>query len=268
MRSIVFFLFLAAALPAHAQERSPAPSPDCLDARRLQEIHQADARTFAVQDSDGRRFRLALASDCPLQADTPAVLLAREGWVCGTGNEFVRSGPSTCAVTALTGLDARTYASLARTASHADDGVTTLETVSVRAPPRRRGFAGSPSFCFNPRYLRAWSEDSAGMLVELSPRRSGGHRYYRVELAQNCPDLDSAPAIVFRSGLGIGVICGNPGDRIIAQDSGGGSLFDAGDSDLMFAEDPRLSRMGMRFQCTVSAVYPHEPQVESARAPR
>ena len=267
MRPIVFLL-LAAALPAHAQERSPAPSPDCLDARRMQEIHQADARTLAVQGSDGRRFRLALATDCPLQADTPAVLLAREGWVCGTGNEFVRTGPATCAVTALAGVDARTYAALARTASQADDGVTTLETVSVRAP-RRRGFAGSPSFCFNPRYLRAWSEDSEGMLVELSPRRSGGHRYYRVELAQNCPDLDAAPAIVFRSGVGIGVICGNPGDRIIAQDSGGGTLFDTGDPGLMLPEDPRrFSRPGTRFQCTVSAVYPHEPQAANAQAPR
>ena len=99
------------------------------------------------------------------------------------------------------------------------------------------------------------------MLVELSPRRSGGHRYYRVELAQTCPDLDSAPAIVFRSGVGIGLICGNPGDRVIAQDSGGGSLFDAGDPGFVFADDPRRSgRMGMRVQCSVAAVYPHEPE--------
>ena len=249
------------ALPASAVHARQPPAPDCLDARQMAEVRQASPTHLAVQGQDGQRFRITLAQACPGAGDATAVLLARDGWVCGAGSAFVRIGDNTCAVSGLEPVDAREYAALAREAAvqAAADGVKTLETVQVRAP-RRRGFAGSPSFCFNPRYLRAWSEDSKGMLVELSPRRSGGHRYYRVELAQSCPDLDAAPAIVFRSGVGIGLICGNPGDRVVAQNSGDGSLFDSGDAGFMFADDERRSsRMGIRVQCSVSAVYPHEP---------
>ncbi len=258
-------LLMALVLPAAAHAQAPdapprvAPAPGCLDARQMAEVRQASSTELAVQGRDGQRFRIALSSGCPGAGGDDAVLLAREGWVCGTGKEYVRIGEATCAVTAIATIDAREYAAMARAATvPADDGLTTLETVEVRAP-KRRGFAGSSSFCFNPRYLRAWSEDSQGMLVELSPRRSGGHRYYRVELAQSCPDLDSAPAITFRSGVGIGLICGNPGDRVVAQDSGGNSLFDSGNADAWIPGDERRwSRRGIRVQCSVSAVYPHE----------
>jgi len=260
MRFVLPMMAWALMLPATPVHARQPPTPGCLDARQMAEVRQASPRQLAVQGQDGQRFRITLAQECPGAGDTTAVLLARDGWVCGAGNEFVRMGATTCAISGLEPIDARDYAALAREAAQsADDGVKTLETVQVRAP-RRRGFAGSPSFCFNPRYLRAWSEDSKGMLVELSPRRSGGHRYYRVELAQSCPDLDAAPAIVFRSGVGIGLICGNPGDRVVAQNSGDGSLFDSGDAGFMFADDERRSsRMGIRVQCSVSAVYPHEP---------
>ena len=266
---------LALALPlsaAHAQTPAPTPrvppAPGCLDARQMDEVRQVSPALLAVQGRDGQRFRIDLADGCPGASQTEAVLLAREGWVCGTGREFVRIGDATCAVAGIEAVDAREYAALARASLVADDGVTTLETVEVRAP-RRRGFAGSSSFCFNPRYLRAWSEDTRGMLVELSPRRSGGHRYYRVELAQGCPDLDSAPAITFRSGVGIGLICGNPGDRVVAQDSGGNSLFDSGNADALIPGDERRwSRRGIRVQCTVSAVYPHESEDGNGQAPR
>jgi len=265
----------ALALPltaAHAQTPAPAPrlppAPGCLDARQMDEVRQVSPTLLAVQGRDGQRFRIDLADGCPGASQAQAVLLAREGWVCGTGREYVRIGDATCAVAAIATVDAREYAALARASQVADDGVTTLDTVQVRAP-RRHGFAGSSSFCFNPRYLRAWSEDKQGMLVELSPRRSGGHRYYRVELAQSCPDLDSAPAITFRSGVGIGLICGNPGDRVVAQDSGGNSVFDSGNADALIPGDERRwSRRGIRIQCTVSAVYPHEPENGNAQAPR
>lgn len=264
-------LFTTLVLPQAAHAQAPdappriPPAPGCLDARQMAEVRQASSTELAVQGRDGQRFRIALSAGCPGAGGADAVLLARDGWVCGTGKEYVRIGEATCAVTAIAPIDAREYAAMARAATMpADDGMTTLETVEVRAP-KRRGFAGSSSFCFNPRYLRAWSEDSQGMLVELSPRRSGGHRYYRVELAQSCPDLDSAPAITFRSGVGIGLICGNPGDRVVAQDSGGNSLFDSGNADAWIPGDERRwSRRGIRVQCSVSAVYPHEPAPRDA----
>jgi hypothetical protein len=271
MRWTLTLMMMTLALPqavhAQAPEAPPRvpPAPGCLDARQMAEVRQASSTELAVQGRDGQRFRITLSEGCPGAGRADAVLLAREGWVCGTGQEYVRIGEATCAVTGIAAIDAREYAAMARAASmQTADGVTTLETVEVRAP-QRRGFAGSSSFCFNPRYMRAWSEDSEGMLVELSPRRSGGHRYYRVELAHGCPDLDSSPAITFRSGVGIGLICGNPGDRVVAQDSGDGSLFDSGDAGMMFADDERRwSRRGIRVQCSVSAVYPHEPASRNA----
>jgi hypothetical protein len=243
-------LLLAIALPATAQTRAP-PSPDCLDARRMQEVRQAGPRTLTVLSDDDRRFRLELAGDCPLASDG-ATLLAREGWVCGQPREFVRSGEQLCPIAGLQAIDAREYAALARASDQA--GIATLDAVQVRAE-RRRGFAGSDSYCFNPRYLRAWSEDSEGLLVEVSPRRAGGNRYYRVELAQSCPDLYSAPAVSFHSGVGIGLICGNPGDQVLAQ---------AGREDLERAYlqgngiTPRFNpRRTAATRCMVTAVYPH-----------
>lgn len=228
-----------------------APGPGCLDARRMAEMRQSAPGTLAVLDQDGRRFRIDLGMDCP-QADEPgAQLLARDGWVCGGLQEYVRAGDVLCPVAAVTPIDARAYAALARAAVLAQDDVETMETVQVHEA-RRRGFGGSYSYCFSPRYLRAWSEDPTGLLVELSPQHSGGNRFYRVELAGNCPELDSSPAIVFRSGMGIGLICGNPGDQIVAVDDRGPG-------------GPSLSPAS-RFRCTISAVYPHQSDGQAKAA--
>jgi hypothetical protein len=222
------------------QARSDAPAAACLDARQMQEVRQADPRTLAVLTADGRRFRLQLGSDCPgVDASADATLLAREGWVCGREREFVRTDTALCPITGLETIGPKDYAALTRQSQ--EEGVATLETVEVRGQ-RRKGFAGSYSYCFNPRYLRAWSEDTRGLLVEMSPRRAGGNRFYRVELAQSCPDLDSAPAITFRSGVGIGLICGNAGDEVKAETDG---------------ISPARQRLSTR--CSVSAVYPYQP---------
>lgn len=256
--SISLVLFLATAMavvPASAQTRSPPPSPDCLDARRMREVRQAYPRVLTVLTDDDRRFRVDLEDDCPLGETGDATLLAREGWVCGQAREFVRAGGQLCPIGGLQTIDAREYAALAR-AGDRDAGIATLDTVQVRAE-RRKGFAGSYSYCFNPRYMRAWSEDNEGLLVEMSPRRAGGNRYYRVELGQSCPDLYSAPAVSFRSGVGIGLICGNPGDQVVAQ-------TEREDLERAYLQgdgiSPRFNpRRAGRVRCSVTAVYPHQP---------
>lgn len=267
MRFLLLATVLALTPAAESRSRTP-PSPVCLDARQVAEVRQVSSHHLAVEGEDGQRFRLTLAQDCPGAAEAEAALLAPEGWACAAGSAFVRTGGAICAVSGIERIDARTYAALAREAmARSRRDLKTLETVQVRGP-RRLGFAGSPSVCFNPRYLRAWAEDSKGLLVELSPRRSGGHRYYRVELAHSCSILDAAPAIVFHSGPGIGLICGNAGDRVIAQD-GAGSPFESSDAGSSFPDDGRRSlRMGMRAQCSVTAVYPHELDGGKGKAPR
>jgi hypothetical protein len=219
----------------------------------MQEVRQVDPRTLTVLTDDDRRFRVDMASDCLMETGN-ATLLAQEGWVCGQPREFVRTGEQLCPIVGLQTIDAREYAALAREGDRA--GIATLDTVQVRAE-RRRGFAASYSYCFNPRYMRAWSEDSDGLLVEMSPRRAGGNRYYRVELAQSCPDLNSAPAVSFRSGVGIGLICGNPGDQVLAQ-------TEREDLERAYLQGngivPRFDpRRAGATRCTVTAVYPHQP---------
>jgi hypothetical protein len=271
MRTLSTCTIMVLAMPvAAAQAPAASAGPACLDARQVAELHQASPRQLAALDRSGRRFRIDLGEDCPGSQGVHAQLLVRGGRVCGSTGEAVRIGGATCPITGVTPVEARDYAALARAASAMADetATTTLDAIEVRGE-RRRGFGGSSSYCFDTRYLRSWSEDSQGVLVEVSPRRSGGHRYYRVELPQACPDLDSAPAISFRSGVGISLICGNPGDRVVAEGAGDRVSFDAS-SPFPVSDDVRASRFraGMRFQCTVSAVYPHESEDGNGQAPR
>lgn len=231
-------IVLALPLHAPAQERI-APAAGCLDARAMTEMRQASSRTLLVRGQEGRRFRIDLGTDCPDAGETASVLAAG-GWVCGGGDEYVRTAEGQCPVAAVAEIDAREYALLARPASR---DMHTLDPLEVREA-RPRGFAASHSFCFNPRYMRAWSEDAQGVLVEVAPKRSGGNRYYRVEFAGACQHLAGAGGIAFRSGLGIGVICGNPGDVAVAVDT---SRPEEG----LLARSPPS-----RIPCRVLAVYP------------
>ncbi|AZR23638.1 hypothetical protein NX81_016520 [Xanthomonas vasicola] len=118
-------------------------------------MHQADARILAVAERDGRLFRLQLSQDCPqLAAQPDASLLAANGWVCNGAQAYVSTGQQGCAIDQVAPLTARDYASPGR--QHDHDGVPTLERISVREA-RRRNFAGSSSYCFNPSMLRSWS---------------------------------------------------------------------------------------------------------------
>ncbi|WP_311239363.1 MULTISPECIES: hypothetical protein [unclassified Xanthomonas] len=243
---------------ASAQPTRPAPpSADCLDARQVTELHQADARTLAVAQHDGRLFRLQLAQDCPqLAAQADANLLAPHGWVCNGAQAYVSAGQQRCAISQVTTLSARDYAGIARQRDR--DGVPTLEGVSVREA-RRRNFAGSSSYCFNPSMLRAWSEDAQGLVVEVSPRHPGEHRHYRVELMDSCRELSGAPPIRFVSGMGLNAICGNPGDKVDVLDEIGLAGADVGtgqQGDLSTMRGGQFARM--RQSCMVAAVYPRD----------
>ncbi|WP_166743323.1 hypothetical protein [Xanthomonas cannabis] len=237
--------------------RPAAPGPECLDARQVSELHQTDARTLAVAERGGRLFRLQLAQDCPrLTAHADAAVLAPHGWVCNGAQASVSTGQQRCAISQVAPLGARDYASMAR--QRQADGIPTLDGVSVRQA-RRRNFAGSASYCFQPGMVRAWSEDAQGLVVEVSPRHPGTHRHYRVELMDSCRELSGAPPIRFVSGMGLNAICGNPGDKVDVLDEIGiaGAGVGAGQQgDLSTSRGGKFSRM--RQSCTVAAVYPRD----------
>lgn len=217
--------------PLHA--RTP-PATNCLDARQLSEMRQPDSRTLAVAATTGGYFRIDLRDDCPgLETQHNVMLMADEGWACGAPHESVRHEGGECAVAAVTAIDARSYAALARSADRND--IATLDTVQVKAQVQL-GFRGSHSYCFNPREMRGWSEDPKGLTVQTAPRLNGGNSSYRVELSHTCTLLSRATQVRFVSGLGIGIICGHPGDRLAFGNESG--------------------RRNFRAECSIGAVYP------------
>ena len=242
---------------AFAQTAAPrtAPASNCLDAREVAEMRQSDPRTLAIATTGKAYFQIALQRDCPgLDADPHSTLWGREGWICGGGREFVRGAGQDCPITASAAIDVAEYARQSRLADQ--NGPRTLAPVQVRGNqrPGQRGFRGTTSYCFAPRYMRSWSEDPRGVIVEVSPVHSGGNRYYRVELTESCPMLDRASSISFVSGMDMGIICGNVGDTLVVEKE---TL-----TPYVSADNPMLSRPGRTSsgataaRCGVAAVYP------------
>lgn len=246
-------LGLAVASSASAQERTP-PAPHCMDAVGVQEVEQASPRSIALRAASGQAYRIDFSEDCPGVRDATTLKLeAPAGWACGRPSERVVVDGRSCAVSAITPVQDRDYASVARTSDRLRTATLPTLTISERKDVRR-SFGGSPSYCFATRNVRAWSSDPQGMLVETNPRRSGGHRYYRVELDGHCRQLDRAPQLSFRSGMQNGLICGNPGDRILTADFENGDLRNDALAPL-----PQYTRGS----CTIQAVYPASSQASN-----
>ncbi|HEX4853565.1 hypothetical protein [Arenimonas sp.] len=224
--------------------RPAAPHPDCMDARAVTEARHLDERVVLLRTPTGAH-RITLAEACP-RADGAALLaIAPHGWVCGTGREWLRVGDRDCAIGGVQPLDARGWALALREDAHKNP-TPTLATVVVdgKSQPKRR-FAPSPEYCVDPRRVRGWHTLDGDIVVTTQPRRGSRERAsYRLELTGACPEAEYSTQLSFVSGVGIGWICGNPGDRVILSESLGGM---AG-SDISAV----LSRRG----CEIVAVYP------------
>lgn len=234
--SLAFAVLLLGSTAAAAETRAPQPQPGCLDARIVETVHVLSETRLAVASSDGRRFAIELVSACAdaLAPGAQLGLLARDGWVCGGGNEFVKvqGAEGLCPIGSIGPVDSREFARLAREA-----GSLTLAQFEVRG--RKAGFGGSADFCFQAGQVRSWSEANGGLQVVVGQRGRRGSRSYRVELDDTCPDLGRFENVDFQSGVGNGLICGNTGDVVIVQDDGA---------------TVGTSRLGSR--CVVSEVYP------------
>lgn len=245
-------LAFAGAVSAAPPER-PA---DCFSAREVREARQSDERTLALRLNDGSRYRVELADACPgaLRDGQPRIL-SRGGRVCGSNDEIVESGALRCAIAGIARIDARTYAEAARDSDRAD--ARALDTVEVHGI-RRRGFSGTTAYCLDARYMRGWHEDGGDVVVEVSPKRSGGNRFYRVELQGDCNEASSMSILQLFSPTGGNAICGNPGDRaLFMRDE---ALFRPAMADASpFSRRIGESGLAARYGCSVSAVYPIMP---------
>jgi hypothetical protein len=234
--------------------REPRPAAHCVDARQIREAWQSDPRTLAIRLEDGSRHRIELVEDCGgANAAAQPRLLTRGGWLCGSNEERLQVDQRSCPVAGMATIDAREFAEHARlTGEAARTGM--LDRVEVRGE-RVRTFSGSSAYCVAPNHVRGWNMDAEGMVVEVSPRRSGGNRYYRVELAGYCSELRETAAMELRSGMGIGAVCGNAGDIAVPV------LAEVADTATLSAS---VTAFGMRrppgsivaTECRVTRVYP------------
>jgi hypothetical protein len=261
LRQLLCATSLFVASLASADERPAAPSADCLDARAVVQARQIDPQRLLIE-TEQARHALTLAGSCATQADTEVSLLSPHGWVCGGRGdvEFVRAGAQRCAIDQVLPLSAKAYAAELREADRQlaaggtpSGSAPTLAAVEVHAKaPDSTRFLRSTAYCFDPRWVRGFSSDAKGLLVDTSPRRSGGNRQYRVELGHSCPELQMSQAVSFHSGVG-GAICGNAGDHA-RPIRGIPEGFDPGGID------------GVRFSaagCPIVAVYPVRSPSES-----
>ena len=233
-------------------ERSPAPAPNCLDARVVTQMRQLSPTTLIVASGE-LRFQIEVESACPNMAAGSASLLAAEGWVCGQGREFVQTAEQLCSIRSVAPIETRDYSQLARAADQANGGAT-MAAVEVREKrSARRGFWGSYDYCFRPSEMRSWAADDDGILVQTSKFRSGGYGAYRVELGGSCPQIAFQPNLKMRSGVGLDLICGNAGDEALLFDDAT-SRPGVGDGDLN-GEQYRF-RAALQRPCPIVAVYP------------
>ncbi|CAH0221592.1 hypothetical protein [Stenotrophomonas lactitubi] len=265
MNTAYRLLALGCLAPFMAQAQSVshdrvAPAPHCLDARGVRQVEQQTPMAIAVRDGQGRAYRIDFSAACPGVNEAEELRLeAPAGWACGRPREQVMVDGRACAIGSVIPIDNREFAFTTRESSR--QFAATLPGVTVTAKShhhsnddaQRRAFQTSSAVCFATRNVRGWSEDPQGVVVETNPRRNGGHRYYRVELASSCSILAGAYEVDFHSGFQNGLICGNPGDRIVMAPSPV-----AGD---LRAGTPRFARPG----CDVLAVYPKDAQNTASR---
>ncbi|MBB1089608.1 hypothetical protein H4F99_14075 [Lysobacter sp. SG-8] len=121
--------------------------------------------------------------------------------------------------TALAGIGSAAAASPPVPPAVVEHGASTvtMDPVKVRAP-HWRDIRGATDQCVDARFLRGWREDGEGLVVEVSPRRHAGNRYYRVETVGSCPDLGGAHAIQLASRNRGAAVCGRPGDKVVLLD--------------------------------------------------
>lgn len=249
-RSLVLLLCLS--LSWAAQGREP-PSPQCIDARQVSDSQQIDAHTVVLRTDDGIRASAMLGTACPdLFTEGDVRLLAPDGWLCGGADDAIVTRAQRCAVESVAHIDARRYAELLQR-GRADN---TLDAVVVTGR-RVRGFAGTTDYCVRTSGLRSWQDSIGGVTVEVSPRKSGGNRYYRLETAGRCGAAVNADSVELLSGLENGMVCGHPGDRVVFR-----KLYEGADPMNMrgVTAMQRFLQSGLAADagCQITRVYPVE----------
>lgn len=234
---------LAWSQPSVARE---LPASGCIDLHDLAGGWRIGEREILIRSSGNVGARLDLDTACPVFAEGVNLeILAPDGWACPSGQAFVRGGGTTCPVVRMSALSASGLADELRAWDAHVNPTVTLDRVEVRGH-HWRDIRGTTDYCVDARFMRGWSQDSQGLVVEVSPRRHAGHRYYRVETTEKCLDLASAHSIRLVSRNGGAAVCGRPGDKVMLMDYSSAGLVQMG--------GPATSAFGR--SCEINRVIP------------
>ncbi len=211
MRELAVLFAIGFSLPSLSGANPPIEA-SCIVAAAARDTRVADAQTLLMAD-DQRLYRVDLTEACPALLELHSISLrAREGRLCGSRGDAVIANGDTCDVARVIPVEASEYAQRAgmSEAQLAVELPPQLDTTDVTAPRLPRSFT-SGKFCFDPNRATGWQLiDGNRLRVDL--RRRGK---VELTLATSCPELERASAVAFRSGLGVGAVCGNAGDRVV-----------------------------------------------------
>lgn len=200
---MLYAFVVAVALSVAAGEvRAPAPAAHCLDARAVSEVWWQSPTQLLVATGE-KLHRVRTSMECPATA-AGGSLLARDGWVCGTGGEFLQSSDLRCPISAVELLDPSAASRAMRDRRHAES--------RVGATPLQQAFDGSIDHCLDPTRMRSWSVDGNDLIVTTARAGSTGPTRFRITLVGNCPDAQVRDMLYWRSATGSGRICGVPGE--------------------------------------------------------
>lgn len=213
--------WIAAALCAcslsfsHASPAREPPAAGCIDLHDLTGGWRTGERELLLRSSGKAGARLELDAACPVFAESVDLeTFAAGGWACPGERVLVRGGGITCPVIRMTALSEAELAESLRLRDARMRASVMLDRVVVQGR-RWRDVRGTTDRCVDARFLRGWHWDGEGLVVEVSPPRHSGNRYYRVETVEHCSDLASAHSIRLVSRSGGAAVCGRPGDRVV-----------------------------------------------------
>lgn len=213
-RWIAATLFASMITWSHPSVAREQPAAGCIDLHDLDGGWRSGERELLIRSSDGFGARLQLDTACPPFAEgVDLETFAPGAWACSGTEVVVRGGDTICPVVRLDVLSESELAAALRTREARLQAVT-LDRV-VAHGQHWRDIRGTTDRCVDARFLRGWFPHADGLVVEVSPRRHSGHRFYLVETAGQCADSRNAHSVRLVARSGGAAVCGRPGDRAV-----------------------------------------------------
>lgn len=199
---------------SHPSAAREPPAAGCIDMYDLKGGWRSGARELLIRANDGSGARLELDSACPPFAEgVDLATFAPGAWACPGVEMVVRGGDTICPVVRLDVLPESELAAALRTRAARLQAVT-LDRVVARGQ-HWRDIRGTTDRCVDARFLRGWSPHADGLVVEVSPRRHSGNRFYLVETVEQCAGSHNAHSVRLVARSGGAAVCGRPGDRAV-----------------------------------------------------